>query len=138
MALGTVKNRQYARLNRVIRQCEPAPHHIRELAAKVQQQLGFRKPVEILVSNANYGPAAVGCLRLKLILPDKLVATWSDRLLRPVLAHELVHARRGDLVWGYLQFAAQVVWWFHPLVIRPSPKASGELQLICCARWSTT
>jgi beta-lactamase regulating signal transducer with metallopeptidase domain len=38
-----------------------------------------------------------------------------DSLL-PILAHELLHVRRGDLWVGLLQTLAQAVWWFHPLV----------------------
>jgi beta-lactamase regulating signal transducer with metallopeptidase domain/tetratricopeptide (TPR) repeat protein len=34
----------------------------------------------------------------------------------PILAHELVHVRRGDALAGLLQTVVQVLWWFHPLV----------------------
>jgi beta-lactamase regulating signal transducer with metallopeptidase domain/tetratricopeptide (TPR) repeat protein len=36
--------------------------------------------------------------------------------LAPILAHELVHVRRGDAYVGVLQMIVQVLWWFHPLV----------------------
>jgi beta-lactamase regulating signal transducer with metallopeptidase domain/tetratricopeptide (TPR) repeat protein len=36
--------------------------------------------------------------------------------LAPILAHELIHVRRGDAYVGLLQMIAQVLWWFHPLV----------------------
>jgi beta-lactamase regulating signal transducer with metallopeptidase domain/tetratricopeptide (TPR) repeat protein len=38
------------------------------------------------------------------------------RHLEPILAHELIHVRRGDAYMGVLQMIVQAVWWFHPLV----------------------
>ncbi len=35
---------------------------------------------------------------------------------RIVLAHELVHHRRGDLFVNAIQIAIAIVWWFHPVV----------------------
>lgn len=36
--------------------------------------------------------------------------------LDPILAHELLHIRRGDLRTGTLQAIVQSLWWFHPAV----------------------
>ena len=36
--------------------------------------------------------------------------------IEPIVAHELVHVRRGDAFVGVLQMAVQVLWWFHPLL----------------------
>jgi len=47
------------------------------------------------------------------------------------VAHELLHARRGDTVFGALQFAAQVVWWFHPLVWWASRQANRVCERCC-------
>lgn len=33
-----------------------------------------------------------------------------------IMAHELVHHRRGDLVVNAVQIAIAIVWWFHPVV----------------------
>lgn len=107
---------QYFKLQRLIRRARPASESLRELTKRLQRKLRMRRDVEVLVSEENYGPACVGFFRPKLVIPSVLVSRWSDRLLRPVVAHELVHARRGDIFWGYLQFAAQLIWWFHPLV----------------------
>jgi beta-lactamase regulating signal transducer with metallopeptidase domain/protocatechuate 3,4-dioxygenase beta subunit len=36
--------------------------------------------------------------------------------IEPILAHELIHLRRGDTYWGAVQLLVEVLWWFHPLV----------------------
>ena len=32
--------------------------------------------------------------------------------IEPILAHELVHLRRGDTYWGAMQLAVEVLWCF--------------------------
>ncbi len=107
---------QYLRLLRLIRRSRPASSNLVALTGEIQQQLGSSRKVQVLVSDQNFGPACVGFWRPKLILPSQIADGWSGRLLRPVVAHEMAHTRRGDILWGYLQFVAQIVWWFHPLV----------------------
>jgi hypothetical protein len=58
----------------------------------------------------------VGVLRPTIILPQCVVANRPAMALEPLLAHELIHVRRGDLWWAMLQTVATSVWWFHPLV----------------------
>ncbi len=38
------------------------------------------------------------------------------QFLDPILAHELLHIRRGDLRTGALQIVVRSLWWFHPAV----------------------
>ncbi|MEZ6134817.1 MAG: M56 family metallopeptidase [Pirellulaceae bacterium] len=126
LAIAILAGSQYARLRALIRKSRKAPAPIQALANSLQLQLDFRRPVSVLISDENFGPACVGFFRPKLIIPCSISA-WSERLMSPVLAHELVHARRGDIAWGVVQFVAQAVWWFHPLVWWLGRRAS----LIC-------
>src|SRR4029453_17840144 len=80
------------------------------------RQLNIRWPVRLLITRACIGPAVVGLWRPLVILPWDLVREKSLAELEPLLAHELLHIRRGDLWIGLLQTLAQIVWWFHPLV----------------------
>ena len=51
--------------------------------------------------------------------------------LLPILAHELLHVRRGDLWVGLLQTLAQAVWWFHPLVWWVGRLTNREAERCC-------
>ena len=51
--------------------------------------------------------------------------------LEPILAHELVHVRRGDTLWGTLQLAVEIVWWFHPLVWWANRETCRERERCC-------
>lgn len=86
------------------------------LTNKLRRQLGLRFPVRVVVSRSPVGPAVVGLFRPTIILPALIVEAKAAADLEPLLAHELVHIRRGDLWIGALQLLAQSVWWFHPLV----------------------
>lgn len=44
-------------------------------------------------------------------------ADYAPEELRLILAHELAHARRRDLVWEWLGTLTQAVFFFHPLLI---------------------
>lgn len=101
------------------------------LLEDLRQQLGLRRSVRLLITRACIGPAVVGLWRPLVILPWDLVRNKSLAELEPLLAHELLHIRRGDLWVGLLQTLAQIVWWFHPLVRMASRVLSRETERCC-------
>lgn len=60
-------------------------------------------------------PLLVGVVRPAIILPVTAVHGPHDRL-RMMLAHELAHLKRRDLLWNWLPALAQALLFFHPLV----------------------
>jgi beta-lactamase regulating signal transducer with metallopeptidase domain len=105
-----------------------------ELAGEVtrlREELGVRRRVRLLVTSQPIGPAVVGLWRPLIILPAALVAGKTAAELRSLLAHELVHIRRGDLWLALLQTLASLVWWFHPLVRLASRLLSREAERCC-------
>jgi hypothetical protein len=66
------------------------------------------------------------------LLRDVLYAfNWQPSELEPILAHELIHVRRGDLWLGFLQLLASSLWWFHPLVRLAMQRAMAEAERCC-------
>jgi beta-lactamase regulating signal transducer with metallopeptidase domain/outer membrane translocation and assembly module TamA len=98
---------------------------------RLRQQLRVRRSVRLLVSNSRLGPAVLGFFRPTILLPECIVAGRSADELEPLLAHELIHVRRGDLGVGILQVLAQAVWWFHPLVWFAGRRLSREAERCC-------
>ena len=105
------------------------------LAARVAElaaQLGIRRKVRVIVSSAAEGPAVFGVWRPVLVLPGVLLdALGGGRGVDAIVAHELIHIRRGDLLAGWLQLATQIAWWFHPLVWWSGIKLSRERERCC-------
>jgi WD40 repeat protein len=65
------------------------------------------------------------------LLPATVVQGRRPQQIEPILAHELVHVRRGDAAAAALQVLAQVIWWFHPLVWWANRRACRERERCC-------
>lgn len=73
-----------------------------------------------------------------------LVGPWSPRLLLPrhlrsfdagqqqlIVDHELMHWRRGDLVWMTASLVLQTLFWFHPVMRLLRARLSWAQELAC-------
>lgn len=99
---------------------DPDPSTLQMLDRLLSEDRGssvaVRARVRVEVIDTLIGPAVVGLLRPRILLPRILETECTKTELRILLAHELSHIRRGDLWWALLQTGARCVWWFHPLV----------------------
>jgi beta-lactamase regulating signal transducer with metallopeptidase domain/Leucine-rich repeat (LRR) protein len=102
-----------------------------EQFAGVARQVGLRRRPRLVVTSRPLGPAAHGWWPGTVILPETLVANKTPVELAPILAHELIHLRRGDTLAGSLQLAAQLIWWFHPAVWWANRQARVERERAC-------
>ncbi|MEW4528712.1 M56 family metallopeptidase [Maioricimonas sp. JC845] len=107
------------------------PEELLQLMSCLRQRLGVRHRVRLHVTEAPIGPAVMGWLRPVLVLPAAIVRGKSAQELEPLVAHELIHIRRGDLWTGLLQAGAGAVWWFHPLVAYAGRSLSRETERCC-------
>ena len=104
--------RQLRRLRQMAaRVADPAPRRrLRTLA----EQLGVRRPVELLEGPPDSAPMTFGAWRPVIMVPR--VLPGSPESLDAVLAHELIHIRRGDYSWALLDCLVSAAFAFHPLV----------------------
>lgn len=101
------------------------------LVAKLARKLRVKRRVKLLVTTSRVGPAVMGLLRPLIVLPEVVVRNKQPVDLEAILAHELIHVRRGDLLLGLLQVCAKAVWWFYPLVLWVSRLATREAERCC-------
>lgn len=78
--------------------------------------LGIRRPPRLALSRVVAGPVVVGALSPIVVLPASAPAHFSTAEMRMLLAHELAHVRRRDLLWNWLAAATCGLFFFHPLV----------------------
>lgn len=95
------------------------------------KQFGLRRRVRLLVTESRIGPAVIGVFRTTVLLPAVVVDRLGGDAIRPILAHELLHVRRGDLWVGLLQTLTQTLWWFHPLVWWVSRLTTRDAERCC-------
>ncbi|TWU39216.1 M56 family metallopeptidase [Novipirellula artificiosorum] len=87
--------------------------------------------VRLIVTRGCFGPAAMHPTHPLIAMPGKLAERLSSQQLRPLLAHEIMHVRRGDLWLGWLQTVAVWLNWFHPLVWLASRRLSVAIEQCC-------
>jgi len=104
---------------------------IQALAGELARRLGVRQSIVIRVTREPIGPAVFGFQRVVIVLPQTLLENKSPREIEPILAHELIHVRRGDLLWGATQVLTELIWWFHPLIWWANREACRERERCC-------
>lgn len=109
----------------------PASPSLDRLVENVAKRIGLRRKVRIRTVDAAIGPAVVGLIRPTILLPKVIVEGKSDAELAPLLAHELIHVRRGDLVWAMLQGLSVSLWWFNPLIWLAERLLTREAERSC-------
>jgi beta-lactamase regulating signal transducer with metallopeptidase domain/protein involved in polysaccharide export with SLBB domain len=107
------------------------PADVATLLADVSRRLGIRCNVRLLVTSEPVGPAVSGVFRPILVLPHAILSGPTTAKLAAVLAHELIHVRRGDPLVGLWQWLVQTVWWFHPLVWWSNRELSEQRERCC-------
>lgn len=94
-------------------------------------RLSMRRPPRTVWTKLPTVPAVFGFWRPTIVLPEFLLKPETDIDLEPILAHELVHLRRGDTLAGRLQLIVQTVWWFHPMIWWANAETRRERERSC-------
>ena len=102
-----------------------------DLVQRLSKQLGIKRQVRVLVLDRPVGPAVVGVFRPTILLPALMVRKKSKAQLELLIAHELVHIRRGDLWWAMVQSIAIGLFWFHPLIWWATRMVTRESERSC-------
>lgn len=103
------------------------------LLAEARGRLGLSRRVALHASPRFRGPALVGGLRPRIVLPRGMAETLDDDGLRHVLLHELVHVRRLDGVTRTLAELVTAVHWFNPLAWYAFRRLLAECEAACDA-----
>jgi bla regulator protein BlaR1 len=77
------------------------------------------------------GPLLVGLLRPRIVLPADFAQRYDAAEQAAVLAHERLHARRGDLWWNALAALIACLFWFHPLTGAARRQFLADQELAC-------
>ena len=101
-------------LQRITRNCAPAENAI--ITARLQTlatRMQLKTAPQLLMSSGG-SPFLTGVWRPRIVLPR----AWCEAeiaQLDAILAHELAHCKRRDLLWLGATWLGQTLLWFHPL-----------------------
>jgi len=93
-------------------------------------QLAVGKPVVLRISARVPAPFTRGFRRPVIYLPES-ARDWSTIQLNHVIAHELAHIKRRDLLMITIQNIISVLYFFHPLVWLANRQINFQREKIC-------
>lgn len=80
--------------------CSDGP--ARQVLNRLLQQARLRRRVRLIASGADAEPVAFGLWRWTIVLPEGIETRMRHDELTALLAHELAHLVRGDIVWLWI------------------------------------
>jgi beta-lactamase regulating signal transducer with metallopeptidase domain len=87
-----------------------------ETCLELQRRLGVSRAVRYVCSKAAESPAVFGWLRPVVVLPLSALAGLSPWQVEAIIAHELAHIKRWDLLVNAFQIATETLLFYHPAV----------------------
>jgi beta-lactamase regulating signal transducer with metallopeptidase domain len=95
---------------------EPIAGDLLKICLALQQRLGVSRAVRYVCSRVAESPAVFGCLRPVVVLPLAALAGLSPWQVEAIIAHELAHIKRWDLLVNAFQIATETLLFYHPAV----------------------
>jgi beta-lactamase regulating signal transducer with metallopeptidase domain len=95
---------------------EPIAGDLLKTCLALQRRLGVARAVRYVCSRVAESPAVFGCLRPVVVLPLSALAGLSPWQVEAIIAHELAHVKRWDLLVNAFQIATETLFFYHPAV----------------------
>jgi beta-lactamase regulating signal transducer with metallopeptidase domain len=95
---------------------EPIAGDLLETCLALQRRLGISRAVRYVCSKAAETPAVLGWLKPVVVLPLSALAGLSAWQVEAIVAHELAHIKRWDILVNALQIFAETLLFYHPAV----------------------
>ncbi len=101
---------------------------IRKTCVRIDLDAQLPKRLRVYQTKEAVSPMVAGILHPMLILPEEAL---SESRLQYVLRHELIHYRRGDLLWRWLAVLAMSIHWFQPMVYVAVAQMQEACEISC-------
>ena len=95
---------------------QPIAGDLLKTCLALQRRLGVSQAVRYVCSKAAESPAVFGWLRPVVVLPLSAIAGLSPWQIEAIIAHELAHIKRWDLLVNAFQMATETLLFYHPAV----------------------
>jgi polysaccharide export outer membrane protein len=116
---------------RIARRGRPLPVELQAAVERFSERMKFRRLPAVRVVDEISQAVAVGVVRPMVLLPAAWVTGVGGEMLEAVIAHELAHLRRWDLLVNLLQRVVESALFFHPVVWWCSRRIRAEREMCC-------
>jgi beta-lactamase regulating signal transducer with metallopeptidase domain len=105
------------RLWRQLKKYKPVTNKkIQKLFEQCKQDMHVKQYVELVRLKQIRVPALYGILKPKILLPDKVAASFKMDDLKNIFYHELAHLKRRDVLTAWITTILQICHWFNPAI----------------------
>lgn len=109
----------------------PLPAPWRAVYERLAGALGVRAAARVVDSAAVAVPAVVGWLKPVVLVPARVFTGLSEAQIEALLAHELAHVRRHDVLVNLAQSVLEALLFYHPAVWWVSAGIRTEREYCC-------
>lgn len=103
----------------------------RVVLEQCEKKLGIEGKIRLEQVDGNFSPALVGLFKPRLIIPERVLATLSEKELKHVMLHELAHYKRKDLFLSWLLCLLRIFHWFNPILWYTFQKMEEDREIAC-------
>jgi len=96
----------------------------------MKAELGIKQHIHLYMNENIQSPLMQGLWNVKIYLPPQY-QSWTLAEKQSVLAHELTHIRRLDIIIIYLQAVVKTLYFFHPVIWLVNDQIDLEREKIC-------
>lgn len=101
-----------------------------KLISDMAEDFGLKRKILIKTSDEISSPMTCGIIHPTILIPDKMQTLSADQL-ELVLAHEIMHIKKLDLLYKHILMTAVCVHWFNPLAWVMLSVANTDIELAC-------
>lgn len=105
--------------------------HTLQYLKECKESMGIRKTIGLKVTDAVEGPALIGVFRPQILLPASVEKEFSEKELKYIFLHELVHYKRKDILVNWVMLFLLVVHWFNPVLWYAYRRMREDQELSC-------
>ncbi len=116
----------YALSLRWKRQGTPAPAEWQRSLDALALRLGLRRPVGLMLTARGSTPMVIGFWKPMVLFPVAVFTNLPSDYLEALLAHELAHVRRLDVLSNLFQGVVETLLFFHPAIWWLSARIRAE------------
>lgn len=118
-------------LQRLKARMEPVGAEWEARIRALARRMGLTHPFRVGLSRDITSPLVIGWIRPVLLIPAGLLTGMDPAALEALLAHEVAHLRRHDVLFNWLQCAVEVLLFYHPAVWWISKRTRFERECCC-------
>jgi len=100
---------------------------------KGRKRFNITRNIPLYTGSSNSSPYLSGLLRPWIFIPQAAIREMDPTQLYHILAHELAHYKRKDMVWSLLASLAAAIHWVNPLIWLVMRRIKADRELACDA-----